>query len=64
MKTYWSFLIKAKLKFDTIASRIGQSAQMQTIFMKPLSYNSKKVYDDEILYILDKALKENISNSN
>ncbi|SPX42383.1 hydrolase, inner membrane [Haemophilus influenzae] len=39
-----------------MASRIGQSAD-ETVFMKPLGYNSKKVYDDEMLPVLDKALK-------
>ena len=47
MKTYWISNQGKIGEFDTIASRIGQSAD-ETIFMKPLGYNSKKVYDDEI----------------
>lgn len=62
VKTYWISNQGKIGEFDTIASRIGQSAD-ETIFMKPLGYNSKKVYDDEMLPVLDKALKENISNS-
>ena len=61
MKTYWISNQGKIGEFDTMASRIGQSAD-ETIFMKPLGYNSKKVYDDEMLPVLDKALKENITN--
>lgn len=61
VKTYWISNQGKIGEFDTMASRIGQSAD-ETIFMKPLGYNSKKVYDDEMLPVLDKALKENITN--
>lgn len=57
IKTYWISNQGKIGEFDTMASRIGQSAD-ETFFMKPLGYNSKQVYDDEMLPVLDQALNE------